>query len=229
MGIVECERPVYAKQDRHTAEGGDLRLGPNPVEQLGYPHGSDEPDSRGPWLSTANDCRFGRRILTSLSEHLAWFFPGDQEIVLETYMSYYHAVVWQEQRLYPGILELIKRLKDKAYRTAILSDKRQDFGVPEFESSGLGGWIDRSVFFADGMSPKPDPAGLQDVMESLEVSPEECLFIGDSYRDIECAKRAGAWSGAALWASVEPELVITLQPEFLWNKVGDVAVTLNLE
>lgn len=162
-------------------------------------------------------------------EHLAWFFPGDQEIVLETYMSYYHAVVWQEQRLYPGILELIKRLKDKAYRTAILSDKRQDFGVPEFESSGLGGLIDRSVFFADGMLPKPDPAGLQDVMESLEVSPEECLFIGDSYRDIECAKRAGAWSGAALWASVEPELVITLQPEFLWNKVGDVAVTLNLE
>ena len=162
-------------------------------------------------------------------EHLAWFFPGDQEIVLETYMSYYHAVVWQEQRLYPGILELIKRFKDKAYRTAILSDKRQDFGVPEFESSGLGGLIDRSVFFADGMSPKPDPAGLQDVMESLEVSPEECLFIGDSYRDIECAKRAGAWSGAALWASVEPELVITLQPEFLWNKVGDVAVTLNLE
>ena len=162
-------------------------------------------------------------------EHLAWFFPGDQEIVLETYMSYYHAVVWQEQRLYPGILELIKGFKDKAYRTAILSDKRQDFGVPEFESSGLGGLIDRSVFFADGMLPKPDPAGLQDVMESLEVSPEECLFIGDSYRDIECAKRAGAWSGAALWASVEPELVITLQPEFLWNKVGDVAVTLNLE
>ena len=162
-------------------------------------------------------------------EHLAWFFPGDQEIVLETYMSYYHAVVWQEQRLYPGILELIKQFKDKAYRTAILSDKRQDFGVPEFESSGLGGLIDRSVFFADGMSPKPDPAGLQDVMESLEISPEECLLIGDSHRDIQCAKRAGAWSGAALWASVEPELVIALQPEFLWNRVGDVTMTLNLE
>ena len=185
------------------------------AEVLGYPQ------------PTAAD--LGVKYSRPFMEHLAWFFPGDQEVVLETYMSYYHAVVWQKQRLYPGILELIKRLKDKAYRTAILSDKRQDFGVPEFESSGLGGLIDRSVFFADGMSPKPDPAGLQDVMESLEVSPEECLFIGDSYRDIECAKRAGAWSGAALWASVEPELVITLQPEFLWNKVGDVAVTLNLE
>jgi len=162
-------------------------------------------------------------------EHLAWFFPVDQEVVLETYMSYYHAMVWQEQRLYPGIPELIKRLKDNTYRTAILSDKRQIFGVPEFEYSELGELIDQPVFFADGMSPKPDPAGLQDVMRSLEVSPEECLFIGDSHRDIECAKRAGAWSGAALWASVEPELVLALQPEFVWKRVNDVAVSLNLE
>ena len=33
----------------------------------------------------------------------------------------------------------------------------------------------------------------------------------------------------ALWGSVEPELVIALQPEFLWRKVGDVVETLNLE
>ena len=66
-------------------------------------------------------------------------------------------------------------------------------------------------------------------MRSLEVAPEECLFIGDSHRDIECAKRAGAWSGAALWASVEPELVLALQAEFVWKRVYDVAVSLNLE
>lgn len=161
-------------------------------------------------------------------EHLAWFFPGDQKIVLDTYMDFYHAEVWKERRLYNGILELLKQLKDTGYRTGILSDKRQIFGVPEFEYSELVGLIDRVIFFADGMSPKPDPTGLQGVMESLQVSAEECLFIGDSHRDIECAKRAGTWSGAALWASVERELVIALEPEFLWEKVGDVAETLNL-
>lgn len=161
-------------------------------------------------------------------EHLAWFFPGDQEMVLKTYMDYYRAVVWQDQRLYKGIPELIRQLKNHAYLTGILSDKRQVFGIPEFEFSELGNLIDRAVFFSDEMSPKPDPAGLKDVMESLGVCPEECLFIGDSHRDIECAKRAGAWSGAAMWASVEPELVIALRPEFIWDNVGDVAVTLNL-
>jgi len=170
----------------------------------------------------------GREYSRPFLEHLAWFFPGDQERVMETYLGFYHAAVWQERRLYPGIAELLNQLKANGYRTAILSDKRQHFGVPEFEYSNLAPSIDRALFITDGMRPKPDPAGLQDVMESLEVTPEECLYVGDSHRDIECAQRAGARSGAALWASVEPELVLALEPEFRWDRVGDVGVSLNL-
>ena len=170
----------------------------------------------------------GREYSRPFLEHLAWFFPGDQERVVDTYMGFYHEVVWLESRLYPGIAELLKRLKDDGYRTAVLSDKRQVFGVPEFEHSGLGPVVDRVQFFADGMAPKPDPSGLQDVMESLAVSPSECLFVGDSHRDIECARRAGTWSGAALWASVERERVLSLKPEFQWERVEDVALTLGL-
>ncbi len=78
------------------------------------------------------------------------------------------------------------------------------------------------------MSFKPDPTGLLTVMASLGVTPGECLFVGDSYRDIECAQRAGAWSGAALWASVERDRVLALEPDFRWEMVDDVAVTLKL-
>ena len=78
------------------------------------------------------------------------------------------------------------------------------------------------------MAPKPDPAGLQEVMKSLEVAPNETLFVGDSYRDIQCAQRAGVWSGAALWASVEPDLVLALKPDIQWKTVDDVGITLKL-
>ena len=78
------------------------------------------------------------------------------------------------------------------------------------------------------MVPKPDPKGLEDVMRSLNVSPGECLYVGDSERDIACAQRAGAWSGAALWASVERDSVLALNPEFRWEQVNDVRITLNL-
>ena len=161
-------------------------------------------------------------------EHLAWFFPGEQERVVEIYLGFYHAAVWRERRLYPGVAELLQQLKDNGYRTAVLSDKRQMFGVPEFEHSQLSSVIDRASFITDGMAPKPDPAGLHDVMKSLGVTPGECLFVGDSHRDIECAQRAGARSGAALWASVEPERVLALEPEFRWENVDDVGVTLKL-
>lgn len=122
----------------------------------------------------------------------------------------------------------MKRLKKSGYRTGILSDKREVFGVPEFEYSDLGDSVDRALFFADGMAPKPDPSGLQEVMKSLEVAPNETLFVGDSYRDIQCAQRAGVWSGAALWASVEPDLVLALKPDIQWKTVDDVGITLKL-
>ncbi len=175
-----------------------------------------------------NTADLGREYSRPFLEHLAWFFPGDQEKVVETYMGFYHAAVWQERRLYPGVAELLRQLKDNGYRTAVLSDKRQVFGVPEFEYSGIGESVDQALFFGDGMVPKPDPSGLEDLMRTLDVSPKECLFVGDSHRDIECAQRAGAWSGAALWASVEPELVLALKPEFRWDQVGDIGITLKL-
>ena len=47
-------------------------------------------------------------------------------------------------------------------------------------------------------SSKPDPEGLLTVVEELGVAPESTVFVGDSQRDAETARRAGtefAWAG----------------------------------
>ena len=170
----------------------------------------------------------GKEYSRPFFEHLTWFFPGDQEKVVVTYMDLYQAAVWQENRLYSGVLELLRQLKSDGYRTGILSDKRQVFGAPELEFSGLGSLVDQALFFSDGMAPKPDPSGLQELMRLFGAAPGRCIFVGDSYRDIECARRAGVRSGAALWASVEPERVLALEPEFRWKRVEDVSLALKL-
>ena len=170
----------------------------------------------------------GKEYSRPFFEHLTWFFPGDQGKVVDTYMDLYQATVWQENRLYSGVLELLRQLKTDGYRTGILSDKRQVFGAPELEFSGLRSFVDQALFFSDGMAPKPDPTGLQELMRSFSVAPGRCLFVGDSYRDIECARRAGVRSGAALWASVEPERVLALEPDFRWKKVEHVSLALKL-
>lgn len=170
----------------------------------------------------------GKEYSRPFFEHLTWFFPGDQEKVVVTYMDLYQAAVWQENRLYSGVLELLRQLKIDGYRTGVLSDKRQVFGAPELEFSGLGSLVDQALFFSDGMAPKPDPSGLQELMRLFGAAPGRCIFVGDSYRDIECARRAGVRSGAALWASVEPERVLALEPEFRWKRVEDVSLALKL-
>lgn len=170
----------------------------------------------------------GKEYSRPFFEHLTWFFPGDQEKVVVTYMDLYQAAVWQENRLYSGVLELLRQLKIDGYRTGVLSDKRQVFGAPELEFSGLGSLVDQALFFSDGMAPKPDPSGLQELMRLFGAAPGRCIFVGDSYRDIECARRAGVRSGAALWASVEPERVLALEPDFRWKRVEDVSLALKL-
>ena len=179
-------------------------------------------------LPSPEPADLGREYSRPFLKHLEWFFPGDQKKVKDTYLGFYYSAVWQERRLYPGVVELLTQLKGDGYRTAILSDKQHIYGMPEFEHSDIGLTVDWALFFTEGMAPKPDPSGLHDVMRFLGVAPDECLYVGDSKRDIECAQRAGAWSGAALWASVEPELVLAMNPEFCWEKVNDVGITLKL-
>jgi len=46
-------------------------------------------------------------------------------------------------------------------------------------------------------SEKPDPEGLLTVVEDLDAEPESTVFVGDSERDAETARRAGtefAWA-----------------------------------
>lgn len=168
----------------------------------------------------------GREYSRPFLQHLAWFFPGDQEQVEETYLRFYWSSVWEADRLYPGVQPLLRELKESGYLTALLSDKRTVFGHPELEHSQISGLLDAAFFLADGQPYKPDPSRLLEVAEELGVDPSECLFVGDSQRDIECAQRAGAGSGAALWATVEREKVLSLDPQFRWEQVDEVRATL---
>ena len=161
-------------------------------------------------------------------EHLEWFFPGDQREVEETYLNFYRESVWPSDRIYSGVAGVLKLLKDSGFRTAIFSDKRELFGEPELNYAGLRPLFDRVSFLYQGRPYKPDPSGLFDLLDVLGAAPGQCLFVGDSYRDIECAQRAGARSGAALWATVEREKLLALSPDYRLERIEEVLAVLGL-
>ena len=169
-----------------------------------------------------------REFSRPFRQHLNWFFSGDPEAVLETYLGFYRDVVEIKAGLYPGIAEILRTLNTHGFNVAVFSDKRQPFGASELEQTGVGHLLDHASFFNDGRPYKPDPQGLQDVMEALGASPEETIYVGDSPQDIECAHRAGTKSAAALWGSVDRKAVLATEPHYQLEQVDQLLACLGI-
>ena len=176
------------------------------------------PGRLAPRLPTNTTCLF--------FQHLAWFFGGDEQRVVDTYMGFYHESMATVGGLYPGVPETLVALKDRGYRIALFSDKRQQFGELEVELSGIGHLLDYTLFLVDGRPYKPDPHGLLHVLDALGVAKDEAVYVGDGSHDLECARRAGVAGAAALWGSLNREDLLNGRPDHSWESMDQVLLSL---
>ena len=160
-------------------------------------------------------------------DHLAWFFPGDQKRVVDTYLDFYHQIVSNMPGLYPGVLQALNQLKVQGYSVGIFSDKRDAFGLPELAQTEIAGLVDHSLFLLEGRPYKPDPQGLLQVLEALGVEPSRAIYVGDTGDDMDCAHRAGVSSGAALWAALDRDKLLSTNPDFQWDRPEQIMESLS--
>lgn len=106
---------------------------------------------------------------------------------------------------------------------------RDSFRRLEPGQSGVADLLDYALFLVDGRPYKPDPQGLGQIIAAMGVTPEDALYVGDRPQDVECAHRAGAKSGAALWGSLDRKAVLELGPHYRWDRVNHVLDALALE
>jgi phosphoglycolate phosphatase/putative hydrolase of the HAD superfamily len=90
---------------------------------------------------------------------------------------------------YPGTQSFFSKLKSKGIKVAIYSDyKAHD----KLKAMGLEADLIVSSTDPEIDRLKPDPKGLLYIADKLQVSPHQCLFIGDRQEmDGECALKAG--------------------------------------
>ena len=155
-------------------------------------------------------------------QHMEILFPGAAAEATRHYMDFYHSRVQEEGHLYQGVPETLEALKSQGCRLGVLSDKRDVFGSKELEATGIGGYFDHVAFQIEDRPYKPDPAGLRRVLSSLSMPAEEALYVGDSHVDIQCARRTGTASAAALWGAVDVAGVMAEAPDYVCLEVGEV-------
>jgi len=99
---------------------------------------------------------------------------------------------------YPGIPELLTRLKDAGIQLAVYSNKADEFSriIVEHYFPGVFDFVRGKV---DGAPVKPAAAGIRGVLEALNAVPDTTLFVGDSDVDIQTGHNGSMRACGVTW------------------------------
>lgn len=114
----------------------------------------------------------------------------ETERCLADFKAHYAAHMEEHTAPYPGISELLSSLKEKGYRTAIVSNKF-DAAVKNLSSQYFGELVDEAIGESETVQKKPAPDSVFRAMELLGKKPEHCVYVGDSDVDVKTAKNSG--------------------------------------
>lgn len=121
------------------------------------------------------------------------------------YIPYYSQHLTDNTVVYPHVREMLRGLREKGCRLALLSNKTDRFvhGIAAnlFEE-GTFEYIRGAV---DGFPLKPDPLVGKLVTDHFGASPQECVMVGDSHFDIDFAYACGFDSIGVDWGFAEPD------------------------
>jgi phosphoglycolate phosphatase len=101
--------------------------------------------------------------------------------------------------LYEGEAEVLRELKARGVKLAILTNKPQAATESVYKSHLSQFDFDIVLGESNAFPVKPDPTSCLDVMRRLGVSREECVFVGDGEADVLTAKNAGVPCVSVLW------------------------------
>ncbi len=120
------------------------------------------------------------------------------ERVLSFFSTWYESHCLIETAPYPGILELMEKLREAGCKLAIVSNKPHD-AVVSLSESLFPGLLETAVGVRPGFRRKPDPDLVLFAMDAISAVKEQCLYVGDSEPDILTARNVGIDCASVTW------------------------------
>jgi phosphoglycolate phosphatase len=148
--------------------------------------------------------------------------PGLAEQLADQVRAQYRARPCVHTRLYPGVAELLDRLRaEPARRLAVLTNKPGDVTRPLLAALGIDGLFHAVIGDGDGYPRKPDPAAARALLGRFGCSPGQALLLGDGLPDLQVARALGCDAAAALWGYTARDDLAALSPTYLLDAPGD--------
>nr|QGT49770.1 phosphoglycolate phosphatase [uncultured Candidatus Melainabacteria bacterium] len=142
----------------------------------------------------------------------------DFEKCLETFKKHYSKNMYNKTAPYPQILETLETLKQKGYKTAVVSNKF-DMAVKELCKKYFPNLIDFAAGEneACGIRKKPAPDTIIKTLEEFNLQNNEAIYVGDSDVDIMTAKNSDMPCISVTWGFRDKEFLSNHNAEIIIN------------
>ena len=145
-------------------------------------------------------------------------YEESQKVYMEAFAknSMYHV------RPYEGIPELLKGLKEREIKIAVLSNKPNKQTVENIETFFGKGFFDYVAGERPGIPRKPDPAGVRLILEQFGEKPENCLYFGDTNTDMKTGLGAGLITVGVTWGFRGRAELESYHPQYVIDEPREV-------
>ena len=143
------------------------------------------------------------------------------EHVMNDYLHFYRTHHHRLARLYPGIEELLKYLRDHGVHLALFTGKGIHTTTITLEEFGLKPYFDYVVTGNDVANHKPSSEGIRKILSHFGLKPNEALMVGDSVGDVKASHEAGVKIAAVLWDSYARETVLRMNTDYVFHNVAE--------
>jgi HAD superfamily hydrolase (TIGR01509 family) len=135
---------------------------------------------------------YGRRVRDDFVDYFSRHgVTADVNIAIaHKHARYYHLAAGHLQPL-PGVVALLRRLRDHGYRLALASSGDRVKVAFGMQALALIGSFEAVVTGDDVSHSKPDPEIYLIAAQRLRVPPAACIAIEDAPAGVKAAKRAG--------------------------------------
>jgi HAD superfamily hydrolase (TIGR01549 family) len=103
--------------------------------------------------------------------------------------KYYYELIDQKDILFPDVEQVLSSFA-RQYKIALVSNTIRSLFERTFPRH-LADLFQVTLFVDEVKKPKPSPQPLLNIIQILDVSKDECCYVGDSVEDIRMAKAAG--------------------------------------
>jgi phosphoglycolate phosphatase len=106
-----------------------------------------------------------------------------------------------------GALEILRSFKQEGRKIGVLTRGCREYAEKALSVTKMIEMVDILLARDDVAKPKPDPLHLFQIIEVLELTPQQVLLIGDSTLDASCAQSVGVkFIGVLTGVASEEEL-----------------------